>query len=177
MFGTDDDKRDEKYKALYDIWKSGGSPYINLGLQKGSEFGSYKLHDSPVSRMNLWDIIGMHEKARTIFPDTLFIKPGYLGDFFGEIAHGEQFKDTGPIKSLQMHQRRWAESKRYGKTGQYWEPGTLEYEAHMDIEPSIEDAYYNKFPQVVPNWFQGYKPPIIKDMESLKDIIKGFRRN
>ena len=90
-------------------------------------------------------------------PDTLNVRPGNIDDFIEELAHAIQYnprtKDgeyrdrLGSIRdSLKFSA--YNQMKEYGDY-RYIEPGTVEYQAHQEIAPSIwnelSDTFIEKF--------------------------------
>ena len=93
---------------------------------------------------------GKREKGE---PDTLNVRPGNINDFIEELAHaiqynprtknGEYRENMSAIRdSLRFFARH--QSKELGDY-RYIYPGSIEYQAHKEIAPSIWDEFNDVF--------------------------------
>ena len=92
----------QDYKVYKKLWKESGAPYVNLLTddklaKKRVERDDPHLgaHFKP-SKRTLYNVLGtalMGEKMRETIPDTMNIGKS-RNEFFGELAHAEQFKDV-----------------------------------------------------------------------------------
>ena len=132
---------------------------IALNSEEGSILKSYmEKANMPYikSSEDAWPSFGKGKREQGE-PDTLNVRPGNINDFIEELSHAIQYnprtKDgeyrdrLGSIRdSLKFSA--YNQMKEYGDY-RYIEPGTVEYQAHQEIAPSIwnelSDTFIEKF--------------------------------
>ena len=88
--------------------------------------------------------------------DTLYVSPGDTDVLLEELAHQQQYKkaDMAPAELEQyraeLNKRAAAEESLYGDERRYDVPGTIEYEAHTEISPSIRERAMGLFRRYLP---------------------------
>ena len=128
---------------------------INLNSEEASILKSYmEKANMPYikSYEDAWPSFdkGKREKGE---PDTLNVRPGNINDFIEELAHaiqynprtknGEYRENMSAIRdSLRFFARH--QSKELGDY-RYIYPGSIEYQAHKEIAPSIWDEFNDIF--------------------------------
>ena len=108
------------------IWREGGSPYIKT---MGADQGAVRSHFNPQSKFNPFasDTMYVHPVSDSTAP--------YL-EFFGEIAHGKQFKNKNPLLlALSIYKSAW--DKGILGDDVYNKEGSLENRAHFNIQPEL----------------------------------------
>lgn len=136
------------YDALWDLERKVGNPKVRMDMDRFSTPGPWARYDYKTNTIHI-GFPGMVERAE--FADQDY----YVNLFLSEAAHGKQWKDsfaTSDIKEyIDEHigepalERKAAEE---GKTPyqvrqetEYNKPGTIEYEAHHDIEPQLRKEF------------------------------------
>ncbi len=80
------------------------------------------------------------KQVRGSVPDTLHIRKGNMDDMLAELSHAIQYSKPQEIRdSLD-----WENSYQYKELGdypRYKTPGTVEFQAHEEIEPILEEEY------------------------------------
>lgn len=140
-------------RGYYNLWEKSGEPNIEL-LSDGKK----RPYFNPLSNtMKLVDIVTKY-KNYPFYPELQFgeIKDILVppDDFISELTHAKQLKDKGLLKFIGKGVSDWFKSPyftAYGLfnkpsqyetgalwgEGQYETPGTIEYEAHKQIEPAL----------------------------------------
>ena len=128
---------------------------IALNSEEGSILKSYmEKANMPYikSSEDAWPSFGKGKREQGE-PDTLNVRPGNINDFIEELSHaiqyiprtkdGEYRENMSAIRdSLRFFARH--QSENIGDY-RYIQPGTVEYQAHSEIAPSIWDEFNDIF--------------------------------
>ncbi len=132
----------EIYNELWQLEKESGAPQVRINTSFAafaqSKEGGPRAHYSSLTH--------------TIYLNTPFVGCE-LDEFFGEMAHAEQFTPNSTARYSNMGRGVWDLLRvamrarlnpahlveEYNKT--YQQPGTIEYEAHGVIAPRLRDKY------------------------------------
>jgi len=130
------------YASILELGKRYGSPYVSL-KDKAGWFDAKYHEDSP----------NANEFRPSFNPITGNINLGsnskdLIEDYISELAHRKQWLDKGftdfqlrGIKQLPRIIKNKLDVNKKGYEEEYDIPGSIEYEAHTDIEPMLRDEY------------------------------------
>ena len=174
------ERRIQERQSIYDIWAGSGNPFmkqqdpdewVEAGGRKGPIFTDNKEFAGPYKRghfpnpsprahfksgeRNLYDLLGWHDMARTVSPDTAVTQPGNLYEGFAELAHGEQLKDLSTSKDFEAFYKEASYRKKHGEKvydveyleeleGKKGKTKSMEYEAHRKIQPKMESKFLSE---------------------------------
>ena len=84
------------------------------------------------------------EGRRMINKESLNVRKGSVDNLLAELAHHVQYMDLAQKEREYQSQELLSERRKYGDSsprsrGVYGVPGTVEYEAHEEIEPQLKD--------------------------------------
>ena len=132
----------EAYEALLELGQKYGSPYVSINDKPGFFDPEY-----PEGSPNA-------SKYRPTFNPftgnmTLGDSPGNLDDaYIAELAHRKQWLDKGPtdfqLRGIKLFPRiikNFLDPNKKGYEEEYDIPGSIEYEAHEEIEPKLQKEY------------------------------------
>jgi hypothetical protein len=135
---------------LDSLWQKGGSPYIK--------------HADPYERPSgwrrawnkgelLWEkphIRASYKTAKNA-PDTLRIAQGNLDHFLAEMSHAIQFEGPQELKDS-LSKANLRQKRKHGDFESYGIPGTVEFEAHEEIQPKLLDLFMAASRKDETNW-------------------------
>jgi len=136
-------------ETLWDQWRSHGKPSIKQKTPEQFQKEGSVFKDP---EEKAW----WHNKPRAYYgwDNTLNISPGDVGDFQAELAHASQVEKKGRDVMIKQYT---GEIEKYGhplvgekkkrSEKMYDVPGTMEYEAHSEIQPELTKEYYYSTPK------------------------------
>lgn len=139
------------YKLVWELEQEGGNPKIRL-IGKDGVSGNPNKNAFYVPSNNTMYVDIKHLTGDLVYPAAVV----------SETSHGKQWADRAFISSLLVIRDNGVASVRSLFSGSgfwaehdklYYEPGTLEYQAHKVIQPALEE----KYPIISEDWAGGTK--------------------